>query len=174
MVVSVRRAVTPWPLAADRRIRVPYRGRAPETDQDVADTSTPTRRADDDAGVDVPAAPAAQRSRADELARRILRIEDEVPGAVFPMRGSLMLSAIRCLVTYVAIPLLVPVFGWLTPIAAPLSLLLTVVAAAMAITSLRRVWAAEWSGRWAYTAFAVVVLLALAGLLVVDVLTLLG
>lgn len=153
---------------------MPYRGSAPETDQDVADISTPTRHADDAAGVDQQQVPVAERSRADELARRILRIEDEVPGAVFPMRGSLMLSAIRCLVTYVAIPLLVPIFGWLTPIAAPLSLVLTVVATAMAVTSLRRVWAADWSGRWAYTAFAVVVLLALGGLLVVDVLTLLG
>lgn len=117
---------------------------------------------------------AADRSRADELARRILRIEDEVPGALFPMRGSLVLSAVRCLITYVAIPLLVPVFGWLTPIAAPLSLALTIVAGAMAVTSLRRVWAANWSGRWGYTAFAVAVLVALAGLLVYDLLALFG
>ncbi len=120
-----------------------------------------------------PAALAPDRSRLDVLARRILRIEDEVPGAVFPMRGSLVLSAVRCLVTYVAIPLLVPVFGWLTPMAAPLSVLLTVVAGAMAITSLRRVWAANWSGRWGYTAFAVAVLVALAALLVVDLMSLL-
>lgn len=114
------------------------------------------------------------RSRADRIARRILRIEDEVPGAVFPMRGSLVLSAVRCLITYVAIPLLVPIFGWLTPLAVPLSLALTAVAAVMAITSLRRVWAANWSGRWGYTAFAVAVLLALAGLVVVDLTTLLA
>lgn len=114
------------------------------------------------------------RTRADRIARRILRIEDEVPGALFPMRGSLMLSAVRCLVTYVAIPLLVPVFGWLTPLAAPLSLVLTLVAGAMAITSLRRVWAADWSGRWGYTVFAVAVLIALAALLVYDVSVLLG
>lgn len=113
-------------------------------------------------------------SRADRLARRILRIEDEAPGALFPMRGSLVLSAVRCLITYVAIPLLVPVFGWLTPIAAPVSLVLTVVAGAMAITSLRRVWAAHWDGRWGYTAFAVAVLAALAGLLVFDLRALLG
>lgn len=118
--------------------------------------------------------PLGELSRADRLARRILRIEDEVPGALFPMRGSLVLSAVRCLITYVAIPLLVPVFGWLTPIAAPLSLLLTVVAGGMAITSLRRVWAAHWDGRWAYTAFAVAVLVALAGLLVFDLRALLA
>ena len=114
------------------------------------------------------------RSRADELARRLLRIDTEVPGALVPMKGSLLLSAVRCIITYVLIPLLVPLFGWLTPLAAPISFVLTIIAGAMAITSLRRVWAAEWSHRWAYTAFAIVVLLALAGLLVVDVLALLG
>lgn len=139
----------------------------------TADGSTTTPAESSSTPSSHEAARAADRSRADELARRILRIEEEVPGAVFPMRGSMTLSAIRCLVTYVAIPLLVPVFGWLTPIAAPLSLLLTVVAAVMAITSLRRVWAAGWSGRWGYSAFAAVVLVALAGLLVVDVAALL-
>lgn len=116
---------------------------------------------------------ARPRSRADELARRLLRIDTEVPGALVPMRGSLLLSAVRCVLTYVVIPVLVPVVGWLAPLAAPLSLALTLVAGAMAITSLRRVWAADWEHRWAYTAFAAVVLLALAGLLVIDVLAVL-
>lgn len=126
------------------------------------------------AGTPAPEHGDADRSWLDGVARRVLRVEDEAPGALFPMRGSLVLSAVRCLVTYVAVPLLVPIFGWLTPIAAPLSLLLTVVAAGMAITSLRRVWAANWSGRWGYTAFALVVLVALAGLFVMDVTALLA
>lgn len=113
-------------------------------------------------------------TRADLLARRLLRIEDEAPGALFPMRGSLVLSAFRCLLTYVAIPLLVPVAGWLTPIATPLSLLLGLAAIVMAVTSLRRVWAAHWSGRWGYTAFAVVVLVALVALVAYDTRALLG
>lgn len=125
----------------------------------------------DDAPRDVTA---QELTRADRLARRILRIEDEAPGALFPMRGSLVLSAVRCLLTYVAIPLLVPVFGWLAPVAAPLSLVAGVVALAMAVTSLRRVWAAHWSGRWAYTAFAAVVITALLALIAYDTTVLLG
>lgn len=138
-------------------------------DDASGDGSGAARGAGQDGATDAP-----PRSRADELARRLLRIDTEVPGALVPMRGSLLLSAVRCVVTYVLIPVLVPVFGWLTPLAAPISFVLTIVAGAMAITSLRRVWAAEWSHRWAYTAFAAVVLLALAGLLVVDVLALVG
>ena len=115
-----------------------------------------------------------QLTAADRVARRVLRIEDEVPGALFPMRGSLVLSAVRCLITYVAIPLLVPIAGWLAPIAAPISLLAGVVALGMAVVSLRRVWAAHWEGRWAYTAFAVAVIVALVALIAFDVSALLG
>lgn len=111
---------------------------------------------------------------ADRLARKVLLVEDAAPGALFPMRGSLVLSAVRCLLTYVAIPLLVPVAGWLTPIATPISLVLGLVAIVMAVTSLRRVWAAHWAGRWGYTAFAVAVLVALVALVAYDTSVLLG
>lgn len=140
---------------------MPYRRGSPSQDTETVAETTAVAEPETEQEL-------AELTRADRLARRILRIEDEAPGALFPMQGSLVLSAVRCLVTYVAIPLLVPVFGWLTPIAAPLSLLLTVVAGAMAITSLRRVWTAHWDGRWGYTAFAVAVLVSLAGLLVFD------
>lgn len=110
-----------------------------------------------------------RRSPADALARRLLRIDNEVPRALMPMRGSLMLSAIRCIATYVAIPVLLPLAGWLAPISAPLSLVLSVAAFVMAVVSLRRVWMADWSKRWAYTAFAAVVLAVLSVLITLDV-----
>ncbi len=108
-------------------------------------------------------------SYADRLARRLLRTEDKAPRALMPMRGSLMLSAVRCLLTYVAIPVLLPLAGWLAPVAAPVSLALTVAALVMAVVSLRRVWLANWDRRWAYTAFAVVVIVVLGVLVVLDV-----
>lgn len=110
-----------------------------------------------------------RRSAADALARRLLRVDNEVPRALMPMRGSLILSAVRCLATYVAIPVLLPLAGWLAPVSAPLSLALTLAAFAMAFVSLRRVWMADWSKRWAYTAFAVTVLAVLSVLIVLDV-----
>ncbi len=117
----------------------------------------------------VAAPPVQERSVADALARRLLRVENAAPRALMPMRGSLLLSAIRCILSYVAIPLLLPIAGWLAPIAAPLSLAVTVLALVMAVVSLRRVWLADWSKRWAYTGFASVLLIVLGGLIVLDV-----
>lgn len=119
--------------------------------------------------------PATSRPRplAERVARRVLLVEGAAPKALMPMTGSLALSAVRCILSYVVIPVLLPVVGWLGPIATPVSLALTLLALAMAVRSLRRVWLADWSGRWGYTAFAVVVILVLSVLVVLDVRTLL-
>lgn len=114
----------------------------------------------------------ATRSAADRVARWALRVEGAQPRALMPLQGSLALSAVRCVLTYAVIPALAPVISWLGPLATPLSLTLSLVAIVMAVTSLRRVWLADWSGRWPYTAFAVAVVVALAALVVVDLRTL--
>jgi hypothetical protein len=116
----------------------------------------------------------ARRPLAERVARWVLRVEDREPRALMPLQGSLAISAIRCLITYAVIPALAPVVSWLGPLAAPLSLLLSVVAVVMAVTSLRRVWLADWSHRWPYTAFIGAVLVALAVLIALDVRALLG
>lgn len=116
----------------------------------------------------------ASRSAADRIARWALRVEGAQPRALVPLQGSLLISAVRCVITYAVIPGLAPVVGWLGPLATPLSLTLSLVAIVMAVTSLRRVWLADWSGRWPYTAFAVTVVLALAALVVVDLRVLLA
>lgn len=113
--------------------------------------------------------PAASRSALDGVVRWVLRVEDAEPRALMSMRGSLLLSAIRCLLTYVALPLLVPLVGSLAGLATPLSLLLSAGAVALAVNNLRRVWIADWSGRWGYTVFSLVVLGVLVGLMVYDV-----
>ena len=114
-------------------------------------------------------APATSRSALDGVVRWVLRVEDAEPRALMSMRGSLLLSAIRCLVTYVALPLVVPMVGWLAGAATPLSLVLSAAAVALAVNNLRRVWMADWSGRWGYTVFSLVVLGILVGLMVYDV-----
>lgn len=116
-------------------------------------------------------APAETRSRsaAERLARRVLRVEDAQPRALMPLKGSLLLSAVRCVITYALIPALVPVVGGLGVVAAPLSLAMSLAAGVMAVVSLRRVWLADWSARWAYTAFVGVVLAVLAVVVVLDV-----
>ena len=113
------------------------------------------------------------RSAADRLARRVLRVENAAPKALMPLKGSLVISAVRCVITYALVPALVPVISGLGLVATPLSLTLSLVAAVMAVVSLRRVWLADWSGRWGYTAFIGVVLAVLTVVIAIDVRTLL-
>lgn len=110
-----------------------------------------------------------QRSTAERIARAVLRVENAEPRALMPMKGSLVISAIRCVITYAIIPALAPIISGIGVLATPLSLLLSAVAGVMAVVSLRRVWLADWSGRWGYTVFAVVVLVLLVVVMYFDV-----
>ncbi len=114
------------------------------------------------------------RSAADRLARQLLRVEHAEPRALMPLKGSLVISAVRCVITYAIIPAMAPVVTGLGGLATPLALLLSLVAGVMAVVSLRRVWLADWSRRWGYTAFIAVVLLLLATTVYFDVNTLLS
>jgi hypothetical protein len=114
------------------------------------------------------------RSAADRLARQLLRVEHAEPRALMPLKGSLVISAVRCVITYAIIPAMAPVITGLGGLATPLALLLSLVAGVMAVVSLRRVWLADWSRRWAYTAFIAVVLLLLATTVYFDARTLLS
>jgi prepilin signal peptidase PulO-like enzyme (type II secretory pathway) len=114
------------------------------------------------------------RSAADRLARQLLRVDQAEPRALMPLKGSLVISAVRCVITYAIIPALAPVLTGLGGLAAPIAIALSLVAGVMAVVSLRRVWLADWSRRWAYTAFILVVLALLATTVVFDVRTLLG
>jgi prepilin signal peptidase PulO-like enzyme (type II secretory pathway) len=114
------------------------------------------------------------RSAADRLARQLLRVDQAEPRALMPLKGSLVISAVRCVITYAIIPALAPVLTGLGGLAAPIAIVLSFVAGVMAVVSLRRVWLADWSRRWAYTAFILVVLALLATTVVFDARTLLA
>jgi hypothetical protein len=143
----------------------------------VSDTSAPTRadRTPAPPSTQPDAAPGPDRadhhggSSMDRLARRVLLLKDAEPRALMDLQGSLVLSAVRCIISYVAIPIMLPVVAWAGVVATPLALLLAVVAIGMAVRSLRRVWQANWAHRWPYTAFIVVVIGLLAVSIVVDV-----
>lgn len=117
---------------------------------------------------------APPRSAAERLARQLLRVEHAEPRALMPLKGSLVISAVRCVITYAIIPAMAPVVTGMGVVATPLAIVLSLVAGVMAVVSLRRVWLADWSQRWAYTAFIVVVVTLLAVTLVLDVRTLLA
>ena len=115
----------------------------------------------------------ASRPAADRFMRRLLRVEgDPEPGAIFgaqkAMTNSIMVSAVRCTITYLVIPILTPILGVLDVLSVPVSIVLCTVALVMSTRSLRRFWKADHSKRWHYTALVVVVWSFLAFALVKD------
>lgn len=116
---------------------------------------------------------APPRSAADRIARQLLRVENAEPRALMPLKGSLIISAVRCVITYAIIPAMAPLITGLGGLAAPIALVLSLVAAVMAIVSLRRVWLADWARRWGYTIFIGIVLVLLGVTMVFDLRTIL-
>jgi len=116
----------------------------------------------------------ASRSAADRIARQVLRIGEADPRALFSLKGSIWLSALRCIITYAILPALAPLGGWIGVVARPVAIVLVLAAIVLSVHSLRRVWLADWGHRWTYTAFITVVLVLLAVVLAVDVRALLA
>lgn len=104
----------------------------------------------------------------------MLLVEGADPKALMDLKGSLVISAIRCVLTYAIIPAMTPLISWSGAVATPVAIVLTLLAMGLAINSLRRVWLADWTYRWSYTAFIGLVLLLLGITLVFDVRSLLG
>ena len=106
--------------------------------------------------------------------RRLLRVEgDPEPGAILgaqrAMTNSILVSAVRCTITYLLVPILTPIVGVLDLVDAPLSLALCGLAFVMSSRSLRRFWRADHSKRWHYTGLVVVVWCFLAVAVIRDV-----
>ncbi len=110
-----------------------------------------------------------RETTADRLVRQLLRIEDAAPRSIVSLKGSLILTAVRCILMYAVIPALAPLVGWLGVLARPLSIAMSLAAIGLAIYSLRRVWLADWHRRWAYTGFIAVVVTLLVVVIGFDV-----
>jgi hypothetical protein len=115
-----------------------------------------------------------ERSPVDRLVRQLLLIGDASPRALFDLKGSMLIAGVRCTITYIIVPFGVPVIAWLGVLATPLSLALSIVAIVMAISSLRRVWMADYRHRWPYTGFIVVAVVLLTIVVIGDLRTLLS
>lgn len=117
---------------------------------------------------------APQRSSLDLVMRRFLRVSgDPVRGAVFDaenkLKSSLIISGIRCIITYLLVPIVTPIVGFAGVLAAPLSIGLSVTAIVMSYDSLRRFFLADHRLRWRYAAFVAAVWILLAVGIVVDI-----
>ena len=82
---------------------------------------------------------------------------------------SILISAGRCLVTYVLLPVLGPLLGLTGAVGPVVGLVVGAVSATAIVFSIRRFWAADSRGKWAYTVVGVAILVLLAIQAVGDV-----
>jgi hypothetical protein len=115
----------------------------------------------------------APRPAADIAVRRLLRIPDGPPApedaAQRAFSTSILVSATRCLLTYIVLPFLAPVLGLAAGVGPALGIPIGVVAIGSNVLTIRRFWAADHRWRWAYTAIALTVIALLLVLMVEDI-----
>jgi hypothetical protein len=118
----------------------------------------------------------APRPAADVAVRRLLRIPDGPPApegaAQRAFSTSILVSATRCLLTYIVLPFVAPALGLAAGVGPAIGIPIGVVAIGCNILTIRRFWAADHRWRWAYTAIAVTVIALLLVLMVEDILDL--
>jgi hypothetical protein len=131
-----------------------------------------------DTGVTVPnetIVPA--RSAADRAMRKILRLPVDAPkqsimGAEGVFGKSIVISGLRCTLTYIVLPLLAPIFNMTGASLPVIGLVLGAVSMVAIVISMRRFFAADHKYRWGYAAIggAIFVMLIIAGIM--DIVTL--
>lgn len=88
--------------------------------------------------------------------------------------NSVVISGIRCVLTYVIFPFVAPLVGITAGVGATIGVLIGVVAIVFNVASIRRFFAADHRFKWWASAMNLAVIVLLAVLFVVDSQTLLG
>jgi hypothetical protein len=115
-----------------------------------------------------------QRSPADRVMRRILRLPLDAPpgtaeGARKAFQTSILVATVRCLLMYVVFPFVLPALGIARGVGPAVGLVVNAVAMVCIVLSMRRFFGADHPKRWWYAALGGSVLVLLAVLAVVDV-----
>ncbi|HEX2041861.1 MAG TPA: hypothetical protein VHF24_04420 [Acidimicrobiales bacterium] len=121
------------------------------------------------------AAPTRPRP-ADAFMRRLLRVrtgEATSRSAENVFGASIVLSTVRCMLTYVVLPLLKPVVDLSGGVGPVLGLVIGTVSMVFIVASMRRFWAADHRLRWGYTVIGGGILVLLVVGAVGDVMALL-
>ena len=108
----------------------------------------------------------------DTFMRRLLRLPagaDTSATAEKAFGTSILISTVRCLLTYVLLPLLKPVVDLSGGVGPILGLVIGAVSATAIVYSMRRFWRANHRMRWAYTVLGGGILVLLAVQAVGDV-----
>ena len=121
---------------------------------------------------DVHAAP--PRSRADEAMRRLLRIPGDRPpidesATHWIFSASIFLSGLRCLVTYLLLPVVLPAVGVARGVGPAIGIPIGILALVFDYLGIRRFWLADHRQRWAFSALYAVVGGMVLILLIVDI-----
>jgi hypothetical protein len=120
----------------------------------------------------------ASRPAADVAVRRLLHIPDgpaaPVGAAQRAFSTSIMVSATRCMLTYIVLPFLAPALGIAAGVGPAIGIPIGVVAIGSNVLTIRRFWAADHRWRWAYTAIALCVIALLIVLMVTDIADVVG
>lgn len=119
------------------------------------------------------------RSSADVFMRRLLRVdeaqprlrEDELRSA---FSRSILVSATRCIITYLLIPFLGPVLGLAAGVGPVVGIPIGLLAIVFNVKSIRRFWWADHRFRWHYTAIGGTVIGMLVVLIALDLAELLS
>lgn len=114
------------------------------------------------------------RTKADLIARRVLRIPERPPTispaqAYSAFQKSMAISAMRCTLTYVIFPFVLPAVGFATGVGPLLGIMIGVIAITCDVFAVRRFHAVDHRWRWHFSAIAAGVIGLLAVLLVQDV-----
>jgi hypothetical protein len=111
--------------------------------------------------------------------RRLLRIpEDQAPidesetHRIFSV--SILLSATRCLLSYIALPILLPLIGIARGVGPAIGIPIGLLALVFDYLGMRRFWLADHHRRWAFSALYAVVGAMVAVLVVVDIAHVIG
>lgn len=121
--------------------------------------------------------PTRPRARLDAIACRILGISDSaqrVTSAQAQRAFSLamVISGLRCLLSYIVLPVLLPVFGAATGVKPWIGAPVAALAIVFDVRGIRRVWLANSRHRWAMTGLYVAVMALVTFLMVHDLISL--
>lgn len=114
------------------------------------------------------------RTRGDLLVRKVLRIRERPAGvttasAYSAFQRSMMISAIRCTLTYVVFPFVLPAVGFATGVGPVLGIVIGLGAMTCDVFTIRRFFTVDHKWRWHFSAIALSVICLLSVLMVQDI-----
>ncbi len=83
--------------------------------------------------------------------------------------ASIFLSALRCLLSYVVLPVVLPLIGVAKGVGPAIGIPVGILALTFDYLGMRRFWLADHRQRWAFTALYAVIGTMVAALLVIDI-----